>query len=70
MIRYRRHATVVAFAVGDAMTAQHLFTVLFNAGIAISIGATVAPLGMSFTVPDLLGMTERLCTLSRARSTR
>lgn len=52
------------------MTAQHLFTVLFNAGIAISIGATVASLGMSFTVPDLLGMTERLCTLSRARSTR
>jgi BASS family bile acid:Na+ symporter len=36
------------------VTAQHLFTILFNAGIAISIGATVASLGMSFTVRQLV----------------
>ena len=32
------------------MTAQHLLTALFNAGIAISVGATVLSLGMTFTV--------------------
>jgi predicted Na+-dependent transporter len=42
------------------MTAQHLFTVLFNAGIAISIGATVASLGMSFTVRQLVSPLRRV----------
>jgi BASS family bile acid:Na+ symporter len=42
------------------VTAQHLFTVLFNAGIAISIGATVASLGMSFTVPQLIAPLRRV----------
>ncbi|HEY5097359.1 MAG TPA: bile acid:sodium symporter [Acidimicrobiales bacterium] len=42
------------------MTAQHLFTVLFNAGIAISIGATVASLGMSFTVRQLVAPLRRV----------
>jgi hypothetical protein len=32
------------------VTAQHLLTALFNAGIAISVGATVLSLGMTFTV--------------------
>jgi predicted Na+-dependent transporter len=41
------------------MNAQHLFTVLFNAGIAISIGATVASLGMSFTVAQLVAPLRR-----------
>jgi hypothetical protein len=31
------------------VTAQHLLTALFNAGIAISIGATVLSLGMTYT---------------------
>jgi BASS family bile acid:Na+ symporter len=43
-----------------AMTAQHLFTVLFNAGIAISIGATVASLGMSFTVSQIVAPLRRV----------
>jgi predicted Na+-dependent transporter len=42
------------------LTAQHLFTVLFNAGIAISIGATVASLGMSFTVHHLIAPLRRV----------
>jgi bile acid:Na+ symporter, BASS family len=42
------------------LTAQHLFTVLFNAGIAISIGATVASLGMSFTVQQLIAPLRRM----------
>jgi bile acid:Na+ symporter, BASS family len=42
------------------MTAEHLFTVLFNAGIAISIGATVLSLGMSFTVSQLIAPLRRV----------
>jgi predicted Na+-dependent transporter len=42
------------------MTAQKLFTVLFNAGIAISIGATVASLGMSFSVRELVAPLRRV----------
>jgi BASS family bile acid:Na+ symporter len=42
------------------MTAQHLFTVLFNAGIATSIGATVLSLGMSFTVGELVAPLRRV----------
>jgi predicted Na+-dependent transporter len=42
------------------LTAQHLFTVLFNAGIAVSIGATVASLGMSFTVRQLVAPLRRV----------
>jgi BASS family bile acid:Na+ symporter len=42
------------------MSAQHLFTVLFNAGIAISIMATVASLGMSFTVSELVAPLRRV----------
>jgi predicted Na+-dependent transporter len=42
------------------MTAQHLFTVLFNAGIAISIGATVASLGMTFSVRQIIEPLRRV----------
>jgi predicted Na+-dependent transporter len=42
------------------MTAQHLFAVLFNAGIAVSIGATVASLGLSFTVGQLVTPLRRV----------
>jgi hypothetical protein len=42
------------------MSAQHLSTVLFNPGIAISIGATVASLGMSFTVSELVAPLRRV----------
>jgi BASS family bile acid:Na+ symporter len=42
------------------LTAQHLFTVLFNAGIAISIGATVMSLGMSFSVQQLIAPLRRV----------
>ncbi len=41
------------------MTAQHLLTALFNAGIAISIGATVLSLGMTFTVGQLVAPLHR-----------
>ena len=42
------------------MTAQQLLTALFNAGIAISIGATVLSLGMSYTVGQLVAPLHRV----------
>src|SRR3954452_2722605 len=42
------------------MSAEHALTLLFNAGIAISIGATVASLGMSYTVPQLIAPLRRV----------
>jgi predicted Na+-dependent transporter len=50
----------VGSAKGGRLSAQHLFTVLFNAGIAISIGATVLSLGMSFTVRQLIAPLGRV----------
>jgi BASS family bile acid:Na+ symporter len=42
------------------MSAQQLLTALFNAGIAISIGATVLALGMTFTVGQLTAPLRRV----------
>jgi predicted Na+-dependent transporter len=42
------------------VTAQHLLTALFNAGIAISIGATVLSLGMTYTVGQLVAPLHRV----------
>jgi ACR3 family arsenite transporter len=42
------------------VTAQHLLAALFNAGIAISVGATVLSLGMTFTVSQLLAPLHRV----------
>jgi predicted Na+-dependent transporter len=42
------------------MAVQHALTLLFNVGIAISIGATVASLGMSFTVRQLIAPLRRV----------
>jgi predicted Na+-dependent transporter len=42
------------------VTAQHLLTALFNAGIAISVGATVLSLGMTFTVSQLVAPLHRV----------
>jgi len=42
------------------MSADQLLTALFNAGIAISIGATVLSLGMTFTVPQLVAPLRRV----------
>ena len=42
------------------MTAQELLTVLFNAGIAISVGATVLSLGMTFTLSELVAPLRRV----------
>jgi BASS family bile acid:Na+ symporter len=42
------------------MSADQLLTALFNAGIAISIGATVLSLGMTFTIPQLLAPLRRI----------
>ena len=42
------------------MTAQQLLTALFNAGIAISIGATVLSLGMTYTVGQLVAPLHRV----------
>lgn len=42
------------------MTADELLTALFNAGIAISIGATVLSLGLMFTVPQLVAPLRRV----------
>jgi hypothetical protein len=39
---------------GVGVTADQLLTALFNAGIAISVGATVLSLGMTFTVGQLV----------------
>jgi predicted Na+-dependent transporter len=42
------------------VTAQHLLAALFNAGIAISVGATVLSLGMTFTVSQLVAPLHRV----------
>ena len=42
------------------MTADQLLATLFNAGIAISVGATVLSLGMSFTLPQLVAPLRRV----------
>lgn len=42
------------------MTADELLTALFNAGIAISIAATVLSLGLMFTVPQLVAPLRRI----------
>jgi BASS family bile acid:Na+ symporter len=42
------------------MSAHQLLTALFNAGIAISIGATVLALGMTFTVGQLTAPLRRV----------
>ena len=42
------------------MTAEQLLTALFNAGIAISVGATVLSLGMTFTVGQLVAPLHRV----------
>ena len=42
------------------MTADQLLTALFNAGIAISVGATVLSLGMTFTVSQLVAPLHRV----------
>jgi predicted Na+-dependent transporter len=42
------------------MTANQLLTALFNAGIVISVGATVLSLGMSFTVGQLVAPLRRV----------
>ena len=42
------------------MTADQLLTALFNAGIAISVGATVLSLGMTFTVSQLVAPLRRV----------
>jgi BASS family bile acid:Na+ symporter len=42
------------------MTAQQLLVALFNAGIAISVGATVLSLGMTFTVSQLVTPLHRI----------
>jgi BASS family bile acid:Na+ symporter len=42
------------------VTADQLLTALFNGGIAISVGATVLSLGMTFTVGQLVAPLHRL----------
>lgn len=42
------------------MTADQVLTALFNAGIAISVGATVLSLGMTFTVGQLIAPLQRV----------
>jgi len=42
------------------VTADQLLTALFNAGIAISVGATVLSLGMTFTVGQLVASLHRV----------
>jgi BASS family bile acid:Na+ symporter len=42
------------------MTADQLLNALFNAGIAISVGATVLSLGMTFTIAQLLAPLRRV----------
>src|SRR5579872_4751569 len=44
----------------NGVTAQQLLTALFDAGIAISVGATVLSLGMSFTVGQLVAPLHRV----------
>jgi predicted Na+-dependent transporter len=45
---------------GGSVTADQLLIALFNAGIAISIGATVLSLGMTFTVGQLVAPLRRV----------
>jgi len=45
---------------GAGVTADQLLTALFNAGIAISVGATVLSLGMTFTVRELVAPLHRV----------
>jgi predicted Na+-dependent transporter len=42
------------------MSADQLLTALFNAGIVISVGATVLSLGMTFTVAELVAPLRRV----------
>ena len=42
------------------MAALHVLTLLFNAGIAISVGATVLSLGMTLTVRELVAPLHRI----------
>jgi hypothetical protein len=42
------------------VAAQHLLAALFNAGTAISVGATVLSLGMTFTVSELVAPLHRV----------
>ena len=42
------------------MTAEQLLNALFNAGIAISVGATVLSLGMTYTIAQLLAPLKRV----------
>ena len=42
------------------MSANELLTVLFNAGVAVSIIATVMSLGMSFTIAQVLAPLRRV----------
>jgi hypothetical protein len=44
----------------NGVTAQQLLVALFNAGIAISIGATVLSLGMTYTVGQLVAPLHRV----------
>jgi hypothetical protein len=45
---------------GVDVTAEQLLTALFNAGIVISVGATVLSLGMTFTVGQLVAPLHRV----------
>jgi BASS family bile acid:Na+ symporter len=45
---------------GNGVTAQQVLVALFNVGIAISVGATVLSLGMSFTVGQLVAPLHRV----------
>jgi predicted Na+-dependent transporter len=45
---------------GNGVTAQQVLVALFNVGIAISVGATVLSLGMSFTVRQLVAPLHRV----------
>jgi BASS family bile acid:Na+ symporter len=42
------------------VTAQQILTVLFNVGVAVSVGVTVLSLGMSFTVRELVAPLHRV----------
>jgi hypothetical protein len=44
----------------SAVTPDQLLTALFNAGIVVSVGATVLSLGMTFTVAELVAPLRRV----------
>jgi bile acid:Na+ symporter, BASS family len=44
----------------EAMSADQLLTALFNAGVVISVGATVLSLGMTYTVGQLVAPLRRV----------